>query len=205
MRAFWAFVSVTAIAAVPLAAQTTVGIEAGFVSATLRTSDRGMPTNTIAGILAGASIDHDLGAHFALAPEVMYIHKGGKFTETDGTVDAITLDYLEIPVLFRWTLATRSLPHSFLTAGPTIAFKLSCTDQYTGTDLNGSADCKSLGTNTGFKSTDTGLLLGAGIDVKRAFLAARYEIGLTNVSLETGAGAATLKNRALMLLVGYTL
>ncbi len=205
MRALWVFVAATTFAALPMAAQTTVGFEGGFVSATLRTSDHGIPTNTVAGILVGASIDHDLGPHFSLAPEAMYIHKGGKFTETDGTVDAITLDYVEVPVLFRWTLAARKLPHSFLTAGPTIAFQLSCTDQYTGTDLSGSTDCKSLGAHTGFKSTDAGFLFGAGIDVKRAMLAVRYDIGMTNVSQETGAGAVTLKNRALTLQVGYTL
>ncbi len=205
MRAFWAIVLATVFAALPLAAQTTAGIEVGFVSATLHTSDRGMPTNTVAGILVGASIDHDLAPHFSLAPEAIYVHKGGKFTETDGTVDAIALDYVEIPVLLRWTLAARNLPHSFLTAGPTIAFRLSCTDQYAGTDVSGSVDCKSLGARTGFKSTDAGLLIGAGIDIKRALLSVRYDIGLTNVSQETGAGAVTLKNRALVVLVGYTL
>jgi Outer membrane protein beta-barrel domain len=204
MRVLGITVMATLLAASPLTAQTKVGITGGFVSATLGTSDKGVPTNTSAGLAIGAALVSDIAPHFSLAPEVLYIQKGGKFTESDGTVDAISLDYLEIPLLVRWTLATRSLPHSFATVGPTVAFKLSCTDQVSGTDVNYSADCKDIGQNTDFKSSDIGVLVGAGIDLGPALLTVRYEVGLRNVSQETGLGAVSLKNRALMVLVGWT-
>ncbi len=205
MRTLWVTLSTSALLAAPLAAQTHATVEVGFVSATLRTSDKGLATNTSAGISVGVAIDHDFSPHFSFAPELMYIQKGGKFTESDGVTDDVSLNYFEVPLLFRWTLARRSLPHSFLTAGPSLAIQSSCTDSYSGTDLSGSAACKSLGQHTGFKSFDMGLMIGAGIDIKRALLSVRYDIGLRNVSEEVGAGAISLKNRALSVVIGYTL
>ena len=67
-------------------------------------------------------------------------------------------------------------------------------------------DCKKSATATsGIKSSDYGLVFGGGVASGRLSLSVRYDMGLANLNNDTSAGQATVKNKAVMAMVGIAL
>lgn len=114
----------------PLLAQ--LGFQAGAVFSSAKEKYEGMSMEfgTKTGFIVGAFYRHDFAEKFAFQPEVNFLQRGGKYSETfdegDGTYEMdidLDLNYLEIPLYF---LYNGGKPSGFYGGlGPSFNFGLS--------------------------------------------------------------------------------
>ena len=119
----------------------------------------------------------------------------------EGSSVGIKFGYLEVPLLLRASFGSEGASmRPWVTAGPSVAFKLSCDATVEGDDVEAEAECGALDEEdpAEFKSIDFGLMFGAGIDFGRFGLSVRYDLGMADI-LDDNQDV-TYKNRALMLL-----
>jgi hypothetical protein len=185
--------------------QTLIGAKAGLVSANV--DEDGVDART--GLGLGAFARFGLASTLSLQPEALYVGKG--FSGNDGGFEStFKLDYLQVPVLLQVHVPVDGAVSPRLFAGPAIAFKLSCNaagdDGGTSVEIS-CADFSDFGLDLDAKSTDFGLVFGAGADIDAGgvvvTLDGRYDLGLTDV-LEF-QGVSGLKNRAWELFAGVGL
>ena len=162
-------------------------------------------TKTKSGLVLGGYITYSLSDIFALQPELQYTMKGAKgefySAEYDITIDLTDkLNYLEIPILAKFFVNTRSSVKPSFYAGPAISFLMSAKEKGEAQGVSAEVDIKDY-----IKSTDFGLIFGAGTDFLagsgRITFDIRYEMGLS--SIDDVSNAADIKNSNLSLMVGY--
>jgi hypothetical protein len=166
----------------------------------------------------GMIIDLELTENFSLVLEPMYTGKGSSIKDTreESLVYEFEHKYLDIPVLFRYSMGKTIRP--FVQAGPYLGILTSSKlgGQYEANPL--SADMKRI-----TAGIDVGLSMGAGLEYDLGKVSlnfqASYELGLLNtlqpgtininvgeyVSKGTIMGTDVCKNRSLQLLVGVTM
>jgi hypothetical protein len=139
-----------------------------------------------AGLSVGAFVSIPAGPMLALQPEALFSQKGEKIGGEKSTIN-----YLEVPVLLK---LSPSLPGDMVRpiffAGPSLGLLLSA--------KSGDVDFKNV-----MKSSDFGLIFGGGVEFGKLSLDARYNLGLSAINKE--ALANDIKNRAITVMVGYTL
>lgn len=130
---------------------------------------------------------------FALQPEIYYSVKGTKEETIAGDID-LKLGYIDIPILFKVKFPLEGKNWSpNLYAGPYFAFLLS-------------ADVEGFDVKDDMKSTDLGLVVGAGFDfmlsegTRALNLDFRYSIGFTKLD---DAGDSEAFNNGFQFLLGY--
>ena len=174
-----------------------MGVKAGLSLATFRGSDADIGTVSPGyrtGLAVGGYVNFELASQLKLQPEIYYAMKGGKYSNGGETL-TMKFDYLEIPVLVRFSPETSGKVTPVFFAGPTVGFKLSAkakAETSAGTEET---------TVDNLKGTDIGLAFGAGLEVSEFTFDARYTLGLTKI--DDGATASNVKNGAFMFLVGY--
>jgi hypothetical protein len=164
------------------------------------------------GFVIGASYNIGLLPTISLQPEILYASKGAKFEESisfegetfnlDGTLD---LTYIEIPLLVKVNLPTPGFSPNFY-AGPAVAFRSAAKAkfEYSGVFMGiPFSESDEFDIKDDVKSTDFGLVLGAGLDfglpVFKLTADLRYTMGLTSIAEE---GDIDIKNKAISLMVG---
>ena len=159
------------------------------------------------GFCAGGFITFNITDMFAIQPEVLYTMKGTKYEEEilGETLKVwIKLDYLEIPVLVKIIVPTPGGVKPFLFAGPVLALKLSgkIKAEYAGESEEDDIEDEDM------KSTDFGLVIGAGVDfglgvpgTGKMTLDVRYSLGLSTISAFEGDD---VKNGVFSLMVGFS-
>jgi len=144
-------------------------------------------TGTDLGVAIGGSFAYVFTERLALQPEVLFVQKThalrlssddplGLFTFDERF--AVSLNYLEVPVLARVAIGGRGLQ---LLAGPSINFSL---------DRNASVDL-----------LDIGLVVGGGFYGRLITLEGRYEEGVTGSTSGPNEDQG-VRNRAFLLLFG---
>jgi hypothetical protein len=191
----------------------TAGIKAGISMANATGSDAtasDADKKMKIGLAGGAFIGFEIAPQFVLQPELLFVQKGVKYEEKGGPGKATDkLDYLQIPVLFKFNPHTAGKIQPTIFAGPYLALKMSAK-----TKIEGSADPAEDGEfdiKDGLKSTDFGFSFGAGIGAKMTkgelFIDARYDLGLSKVYKEYTVLDVTytpnVKNSSILVLVGY--
>lgn len=129
---------------------------------------------------------------FGIQPEILYSTAGTNVTVSSVGQDfSQDLVYLNIPVMVKFYL-----PLGFnLQAGPQFGQLMSVS----GKDASGNKL-----TSSSYKDADTSIAVGAGLDAPFGLnVAARYIIGLSDISAGTGSGDS--KNRTFQLSVGFKL
>lgn len=152
----------------------------------------------------GGFVRIGISRNIAIEPQLLYIRKGAKASDANVTL-AARLGYLEVPVLVtvRFPAASRGGASPFFQAGPAVAFKLDCKVVVTNNTTTILQKCEDLEPDPILlKSTDLGLLFGAGVDVGRAKVLARYELGLSKI--DDSGGGSDARNRSIVVLVGWT-
>lgn len=176
-------------------AQAQISAIAGATFSTLRGID-GLDSRT--GWIGGLSIVLPSSGLIAFQPEVLLVSKGAK-GQNSGP-DGLTLNYLEVPLLFRLQLdlGTGVTPHLY--AGPYLGYQIDCkVEGITG-------DCDDVpGVST--KTVDVGGALGGGLsfDVGGALLTTgvRYSFGVSKVAdFEFGNVRESAKNGSFALYAG---
>ncbi len=141
----------------------------------------------------GGFITCNINETFALQPELYYSMKGWKFEDDTDEVD-VKLGYIDIPILLKVNIPMEGksfVPN--LLVGPYVAFNLS-------------ADIDDVDIKDEIKSTDFGMVVGAGLDVKLSDGAQklsfdfRYSIGFT--SLDDMSDESWMNN-GFQFLLGY--
>ena len=178
-----------------------LGVKAGFNSSSFDTSNgvklnnetyQNVKNDFKSGYILGAWTSFPLDGNISLRPEVYYSKKSGK-VEYDSEISE-TLNYYswDIPVLVKLNILDLDVVNIYGLAGPALSIRA---------DEKVSVD--ELNFDSGkMKSANWNLQLGAGVEVMRFGLDARYEWGLNDISSKSGIDR---KTRALMFSLSYRL
>ena len=189
----------------PLSAQ--VGLKGGINISTL--SQKGADLVSVSwepaiGFTVGACYTIDVNEYLAFQPELYYSKKGGKLEGSILSVLAskyLAIHYLELPLLLKLKFPTQGSINPNLFVGPYVSLKLS-----------DKGEIKVLGIELEeelikIRGSDFGLVFGGGIDFKVrdavVILDIRYDLGLVNVAEPVLGIENEMKNRSLILMVGY--
>lgn len=173
-------------------AQTGFGIKGGLTIAKL-TGDDTDALESRTGFMVGGYAAIPIGEGTAIQPELSYAQKGAKF-DADGTDVVEKFDYIEIPVLFKYTVAGEGARPYFL-VGPYLGLNISAKIESEGQ----SVDVDEI------KSTDFGLVFGIGVELKKFLIEARYGLGLTDIYEEPEGveDFGSLKTSTIAIQIGY--
>ena len=163
---------------------------------------------TYTGFAVGGFVALQLTPSFSIEPEALYIQKGAKETVTSNTgpiTGKIKVPYVEFPVLAKLRIPAKggSIVSPHLYAGPALAFKAGCHAKFSQGSTSISDSCDATTLNIKLKSTDFSLAFGGGVDVGRAIVDVRYDLGLTKIG-NNPSGNNDVKNRTFYLLAGWT-
>jgi hypothetical protein len=174
------------------------GIKGGMTLANLTGDTEGLDSKT--GFMIGGFAAFPMGESMSLQPEIYYVEKGAKETVQVGVGEAVRnvdvkykLNYIDIPILFKYTMAGEGA-RLHLLAGPSIGFNTTAKITAEGQE----EDFKDF-----IKSTDFGLVFGAGVNFQKFLVEARYNLGLTNINDDPEFPDDSVKNSAWNFLVGF--
>ena len=149
------------------------------------------------GGIGGAFFCYMVNDMFAVQPELLFAMKGGDQVTSGDETGKTKLNYIEIPVLLRLHIPTEGSLTPAVFAGPSIGFLMSA--KFEDEDIKDD-----------LKSTDFGLVVGAGLDhmlgENGGFITfdVRYSMGLsTVVDIEGVDEQPDVKNMGLAFMVGY--
>lgn len=168
-----------AAAAAPSTAAAQVAIKGGLSFATATESEYLPDVDIRTGFAVGLSLGLPMGAIASLKPEIYYVQKGGKLSNS-GT---LKIDELNVPVLLQLKAPVPGFA-PFVVAGPQAEYELSCT--------NANVDC--VNTN----SLRWGFVAGAGFNLGGLLIEGRYDWTLSRLADDIGS-----RPRTIMLLLGF--
>lgn len=179
------------------------GFKAGLAMSTFTGDDNKMDDlspDSRMGLGFGGFLTFGLGPNFALQPEVLYMMKGAKYEEGDAKL-TYKLNYLDIPVLFKYRFPTAGNTRPNLFAGPVLGFKMSADATYEEDGDEETEDVSDM-----LKSTDFGLTIGGGLDFAMASTTitfdVRYTMGMSDIPDDPDADDVSLKNAGWLVTVG---
>jgi len=186
----------------PAAAQT-IAVKAGLTSSNI-TESPNIPGDTLQrhmSVMAGVSFTSPPRGRLALQIEGLFTRKGNRLVNEQAGIDSkLTIEYVEIPVLAGFDVASAPSASLRVHAGPTFGFKLHRTE--TGFDIPlPEVD------QINIKPADVGIAFGAEIDHKRLTAGARYTLGLSNIFDDDTVlyGVDKLTNRVFAVYAGWLL
>lgn len=159
-------------------ASVNLGLKGGLNFANVNTTSPGAAYNSRTGYHVGAFVNIKL-TKLAIQPEIIYSVQGA-----DAAAGNVELGYINIPILLKFYL----IGGLNLQAGPQFGFLSSATA--------GGTDIKSF-----LEGSDTSVALGAGFDIKKFVIDARYNLGLSDVD----KASTEAKNQVFQLSVGFKL
>jgi hypothetical protein len=157
------------------------GLEAGVSMAKLTgdvTDD--LESNTTFLVGAFAAIPR---GDLTIQPGLYFIRKGAKFSESGAEVKN-NIDYLQIPVLFKFSAPMGTSSRFYIGAGPAVGFQLGCKFVGSAVGLSASTDCEDFNDEDGgltTKSTEFSGIGVAGLEFGKFAVGLRADIGFTNV------------------------
>ena len=160
------------------------GLKGGLNIADFSGADVDLAFQTKVGLAAGGFLTYRLGDILAIQAEILYTQKGAKiFAQVQGTAlsEWLNLNYIEIPLLFKFYPPLDSAIRPMFFAGPYVAFKSSFKDKWEYGELSGNDDV------TAFRERETGFAAGGGLDFPvgkgmRMSAEIRYSRGLSTLS-----------------------
>ncbi len=177
------------------------GVKGGLNFANFHGEDtEGMDFSSKMGYCAGGFITYSINDVFAIQPEVLFTTKGAKWNLGTGAVITFSVNYLEIPVLAKLSIASQGSVVPSLFVGPYVAMKLSSKAKI---EYEGESEEDDWGED--IKTTDFGVVVGGGVDFalgsRKVTVDARYTLGLTSMY----DSPDDLKNGVISLMVGLSL
>lgn len=165
------------------------GMKIGINSANVVGKDTpGKGVSAMPGFAIGGFFSYQFNEKFAIQPEFLVTTKGTKIN-TIGDLELVNMFvYFEFPVLAKMTFYSDRQIKPNIFAGPAIAFKYFA--------LNNTGILEDI------RSTDFGLIFGAGVEFWKLSLDVRYNRGLVN--FDKSEDKLDLKNSAVSFMVGYS-
>jgi hypothetical protein len=177
-------------------AQVGIGIRGGVNFANLGGADARTDSKSLIGFAAGGYLEISLPMLFTIQPEVFYSMKGS-IVEQGNDKATLHLNYLEIPVLVKYSLPIPVVKPS-LYAGPAMGILLSSKEKDESAGLpTVETDLKDITT-----STDWGLVIGASANIAVITVDVRYTLGLATINK---SGQLKVFNRVFSIMVGIPL
>jgi hypothetical protein len=158
------------------------------------------------GLIGGATVAVRLSERWAVQLDALYVEKGGKENNAkdpeDPDDDRLSLQYLEFPILLKFSLATSGTrPELFV--GPSFAYELGCTFDTYPDGTSDPVDCAEAGIET--RSLDVGIAFGADVEIPLGsgylVIDGRGVVGLG--SFDDSDADLDYRNRILALMAGY--
>lgn len=182
-----AVVLIAGISGFAAAADLSYGVKGGINMANL-TGDGISDTSSAMRFALGGFLTYSVSDNFVLQPELLYTQKGCEF-DSFGITSKLKFDYIEIPILAKYLISPGKSTCPFIFGGPVIA-----------TLMSAKFDDEDAKDN--IKSTDFGLVIGAGVELESGIsIDIRYNMGLTKIAKDGG----DIKNTVISLMVGYKL
>ena len=148
----------------------------------------GKGVSPLPGFAIGGFFSYKFNERFSIQPEMFFTTKGTKIN-TIGDAELTNLfAYFEFPVLGKMTFLPDSRVKPNIFCGPALAFKYFA--------LNNTGVLEDI------RSTDFGLIFGAGIEFWKLSLDVRYNRGLVN--FDQSEDDLDLKNSAVSFMIGYS-
>ena len=179
-----AFLVMSSVQAAFSQASVSLGLKGGLNFANVNTSDPGTAYNSRTGYHIGAFANFKF-TKLAIQPELIYSVQGSDVSSATSS-GSLDLAYINIPILLKLYL----IGGLNIQAGPQFGFLASATQ--------GGQDYKSF-----LKGSDTSIAVGAGLDISKFVIDARYNIGMSEINNAAGSNAA--KNQVFQLSVGFKL
>jgi opacity protein-like surface antigen len=160
------------------------GLKGGLIIADFSGADVDQAFRTKVGFAAGGFLAYRLSNIFTIQAEALYTRKGAKiFAKVQGTMlnEWLNLNYIEIPLLFKFYPPLDSSIRPMFFAGPYLAFKSSFKDKWEYGELSGNDDVST------FREKETGFVAGGGVDFPvasgvRMSAEIRFSRGLSTLS-----------------------
>lgn len=136
------------------------------------------------GVMAGGFLAWPFDRHAEVRLEANFVQKGGSGTTAPGLQEAdLTIQYLELPLFLAGTIPLGAKLHGQAYAGIALGIRLSCDATV---DAAAKTSCFTSDIAFDASSSEWSIPFGAavGVDVgpSRAWLDARYSLGLSNVA-----------------------
>ena len=187
------------------------GITAGVSLASMKAKENGISITSDGkvGLTVGVLADVTVAENFTFQPGVNFTQKGSKFSMSDagGSIESTqTLNYLELPLNFIYNAPAGS-GKFFAGLGPVLGFGMSgkAKSKITG-EPEESGDIK-FGSNEvedHYKPFEFAGNLLAGYELSNGlFVAANYNMGLSNIAIGGETDNSSLKNRYFGIKMGY--
>jgi hypothetical protein len=181
-------------------------VKAGFNRASIETNFESSSDTSSSrfGLIGGAYVRFDITDFFGLQPELLITQKGYSFIERSFDFDdddfedlegTYGLTYLEVPVLARLEFATQGGWRPFLFGGPAFGIKVGNSISIDGQEREVDDD--------EVTSTDSGLVIGGGIQVGRTAVEARFTTGGNFYKRSFNNDEFEARNRVFSILIGY--
>jgi hypothetical protein len=148
--------------------------------------------NTNTGWEGGIWFGGNRGGRVGVMGELLYAKKKQEVAQGSQLTGSTTLQYLEIPILLRINIGSRSRNGISIygLAGPVF-------------DVNLKASLNGLDVKSKYQSLDVGVLFGGGIEITRFLVEGRFNKGLRNVLDSDNAGSITdIKTNSFAVLFG---
>lgn len=177
------------------------------------------------GFHVGAVMDWNFAGDFYLQPGIYFTTRGAKSEQSDTDDDYSykgtekwNMSYLQIPVLASYRLPVSDAVKIDMHAGPYIAFglggkyKFEERETYGGITENRSDKYDIFGKSTeeetkgDFKRFDFGLRFGVGVNIRKFYVGAAYDLGVTNLARtgeESWSSDTKFRNGSFLVSVGY--
>jgi len=182
------------VAAAAQSSSTTFGFKVGVNSSTLSLKDSPIPAvSSIWGAVGGAFFGTNMTENLGLQLEALVGQRGAK-EDASPSVGTIRTNYLDVPLTARFGSTNTNGMHFHVFTGPQFGYLLQA--KVIDEPLDVTRDIKD-----DLKSWDLGWTLGAGVEMNRLSLDARYTLGLTSITKFESDGE--LKNRTFTFLLGY--
>jgi hypothetical protein len=152
------------------------------------------------GLGVGGHARFPITDRIAFQPELLFVMKGVKLDEVDGTSASLRINYFEFPLLAHITFPVsgyEAVP--FLVAGPSFGVRAGSritSDAPGGIDQDLSETLKTL---------DMGLAVGGGFERGKYSLEVRFTAGLTDIAQNAVPHTDSLRNRAFLVMAGLKL
>ena len=186
----------------PATAQIGFGIKGGLNIADLSDLESidsidDLESESKTGLVGGAYVKFPFGP-LRLQIEGLYSLKGAKGSSLGTKPWETKLTYIEVPVLLKYELPTPLLK-PFFYGGASIAFLMEAEMR------NEVVDSEWFDIKDGMKTTDYGLVVGAGIELLGLTLEGRYTHGLSDAIEETSDNPLVVaaKNKTYSVMVGF--
>jgi len=181
--------------------RTSFGLVGGVNVATFNGSDAtGSKTRT--GFYGGLAAIVPLGTSLFFQPQALFSMKGATASDS-GVTGEFMLNYLEVPLFLGLRIPMQgSGIRPYVMAGPYVGLKIGCKFKISGSGVSAEVDCDNPDVDLGIKSTDFGVVFGAGVDMPMGSgllsLGARYSMGLSDVITDVN-----MRNNVLSVGLGY--